>query len=396
MATIIFWISLSLLFYCYAGYGILLFLFNNIKSIFSNKRFNESDTKIIPVTLVVAMYNESAILEKKIQNTLAIDYPKEHLQVIFVDDGSTDDSAVILQKHPFINLIQHSERKGKATAIKTAMQQVQTPIVVFSDANSMLNEQCIIKMMRHYNDPSVGGVAGEKRISNRGSRSATGEAEGIYWQYESFLKKQSADFYTTVGAAGELFSIRSSLFQLNNDNVITEDFLISMKVCLQGYRVAYEPKAYSTEAPSASIQEEAKRKIRIAAGAYQSIGYLKGALNFFRYPLLSFQYFSHRVLRWVFCPFLLPVLLVSNIFVAGTVNNDFYKFFLNVQVLFYLMTTIRWLLLRSGRKAGITTIPFYFVFMNVCLIKGLFVFLNGQHTVLWQKSLRTETSGIPE
>lgn len=396
MATIIFWISLSLLFYCYAGYGVFLFLFNSIKSIFSKKEFSENDAEIIPVTLIVAMYNEAAVLKKKIQNTLAIDYPKEQLQVIFVDDGSTDDSSNIVAKYPFIRLIQHSDRKGKAVAIKTAMQNVQTPIVVFSDANAMLNEQCIVKMMRHYNDPSVGGVAGEKRVSNRGSGSATGEAEGIYWQYESFLKKQSADFYTTVGAAGELFSIRSSLFQLNNDNVITDDFLISMQACIQGYRVAYEPEAYSTETPSASIQEEAKRKIRIAAGAYQSIGYLKAALNFFKYPLLAFQYFSHRVLRWIFCPFLLPLLLISNIIIAGSTSNNFYQFFLYIQILFYLMAAVGWLLLRSGRRTGITTIPFYFVFMNLCLIKGLFVFFNGQHTVIWQKSLRTETSGIPD
>jgi biofilm PGA synthesis N-glycosyltransferase PgaC len=396
MATIIFWISLSLLFYCYAGYGIFLLLFNSIRSIFSKKRFSGNNTETIPVTLIVAMYNESAILEKKIQNTLAIGYPKEQLQVIFVDDGSTDDSSGIVAKYPFIKLIHHSNRKGKATAIKTAMQHVQTPIVVFSDANSMLNEQCIVKMMRHYSDPSVGGVAGEKRISNQGSGSSAGEAEGIYWQYESFLKKQSADFYTTVGAAGELFSIRTSLFQLDNDNVITDDFFISMLVCIRGFRMAYEPEAYSTETASASIREEAKRKIRIAAGAYQSIGYLKGALNFFKYPLLSFQYFSHRVLRWIFCPFLLPLLLISNIVMAGTTSNNFYQFFLYMQILFYLIAGIGGLLLRSGRKTGITTIPFYFVFMNVCLVKGLSVFLNGEHTVIWQKSLRTEASGIPD
>jgi cellulose synthase/poly-beta-1,6-N-acetylglucosamine synthase-like glycosyltransferase len=396
MTIIIFWISLALLFYCYAGYGISLFLFNSIKSIFSKKRFNENETEIIPVTLIVAMYNEAAILERKIQNTLAIDYPKEQLRVIFVDDGSSDDSSGVVAKYPFIKLIQHSNRKGKAAAIKTAMQQVQTPIVIFSDANSMLNEQCILKMMRHYSNPIVGGVAGEKRVSNRGSGSAVGEAEGIYWQYESFLKKQDADFYTTVGAAGELFSIRTSLFQLDNDNTITDDFLISMQACLQGYRVAYEPEAYSTETASVSIQEEAKRKIRIAAGAYQSIGYLKGAFNFFKYPLLSFQYFSHRVLRWVFCPFLLPLLLISNIVIVGAMSNNLYQFFLYMQILFYLMAAIGWLLLRTGRKTGITTIPFYFIFMNVCLVKGLFVFLNGQHTVIWQKSLRTETSGIPE
>lgn len=396
MATIIFWLSLSLLIYCYFGYGILLFIFNYCKSIFSKKIFAEKNTETIPVTLVVAMYNEAVILEKKIQNTLAINYPKEKLRVIFVNDASTDSSSEIIAKYPFIKLIQHSNRKGKAAAIKTAMQEVQTPIVVFSDANSMLNEQCVTKIMHHYADAGVGGVAGEKRIVQQNSEHGAEETEGVYWQYESLIKKQEGNFYTTIGAAGELFSIRTSLFQLEDDNIITDDFFISMQVCLRGYKMAYEPEAYSTETPSASIREETKRKIRIAAGAFQSMSLLKEALNFFKHPLLAFQYFSHRILRWVFCPFFLPLLLFANFFLAGSSNNDFYKFFMYAQILFYLMAAAGWVLLRFRRKTGIFAIPFYFVFMNVCLIRGLFVFLNGQHTVLWQKSLRTETSGIPD
>lgn len=396
MATTIFWICLSVLFYCYAGYGTLLFFFNNIKSIFSKKRFEEKNSEIIPVTLVVAMYNEASILEKKIQNTLAIQYPQEKLRVIFVNDASTDESAEIIAKYPFINLIQQNKRKGKTAALKIAMKQVQTPVVVFCDANSMLNEECITKIIQHYKDPTVGAVAGEKRIVQKKSKYGAEEAEGVYWQYESFIKKQEADFYTTIGAAGELFSIRTALFQLEEENIITDDFFISMQVCLQGYKLAYEPEAYSSESPSASIMEETKRKIRIAAGAYQSMSLLKEALNFFKHPLLAFQYFSHRILRWVICPFLLPILLFVSIFMAYTTTNDFYKFIIYAQALFYLMSLVGWMLLRLGHRTGVFTIPFYFVFMNVCLVRGLFVFLNGQHTVLWQKSLRTETSSIPE
>jgi cellulose synthase/poly-beta-1,6-N-acetylglucosamine synthase-like glycosyltransferase len=396
MVTTIFWISLILLFYCYIGYGAFLFLFNSIRSVFWEKRFTENIPGTIPVTLVVAMYNEAAILEKKIQNTLVIDYPKELLQVIFVDDASADGSSDIVSKYSFIKLIRQQTRQGKAAALITAMKEVQTPIVFFCDANSMLNDQCIMKMIRHYDDPSVGGVAGEKRVLSGGNFSAAGEAEGIYWQYESFLKKQSADFYTTVGAAGELFSIRTSLFQLTDENVITDDFLISMQVCLQGYRMVYEPEAYSSELPSATIQEEAKRKIRIAAGAFQSIGILKKALNILKYPVLSFQYFSHRVLRWVFCPFLLPLLFISTAMMARNPGYDIYLIFFYAQILFYLLAATGWLLIRYGRKGGISIIPFYFVFMNICVLKGLFVYYNRQHTVLWQKSLRTEATGVGE
>lgn len=394
MAIVIFWFSLSLLFYCYAGYGTLLFLFNRVKSFLSISKISVKDAELAPATLVVAMYNEAAVLEQKIQNTLDIEYPREYLQVIFVDDGSTDGSSSIVAKYPFIKLIQHKIRMGKAAAIKTAMLQVQTPVVIFSDANSMLNNQCILRIMQHYKNSSVGGVAGEKRVTATSDKYAIGDAEGIYWKYESFLKKQEAEFYTTVGAAGELYSIRTSLFLMNEDNVITDDFLISMRVCLQGYRMEYESEAYSIEAPSASIQDEAKRKIRIAAGTCQSFSYLKEALNFFKFPLLTFQYFSHRILRWIFCPFLIPLLLISNFFIIWDHGNNCYEYFLYMQLLFYLLAMVGWLLMYQGRKAVIFNYPFYFVFMNVCIIKGLFVFFNRKHTALWKKSMRTETSGI--
>src|SRR6185436_2545820 len=124
-----------------------------------------------------------------------------------------------------------------------------------------------------------GGVAGEKKISSEQHPTAVGEAEGLYWKYESFMKRQDADFNTVVGAAGELFSIRSSLFPQLDDHIILDDFVISMKICLAGYKIQYEPGAFATEFPSASLTEEEKRKVRISAGVYQCIGYLKKALN---------------------------------------------------------------------------------------------------------------------
>ncbi|OQY96105.1 MAG: hypothetical protein B6D37_03065 [Sphingobacteriales bacterium UTBCD1] len=396
MATNIFWISLFLLTYCYTGYAGFLFLFNKFRRIFNKKSFSENNEETPSVTLIVAVYNESAILEKKIQNTFAIKYPKDKLELIFVDDGSTDDSSAIIANYPEIGLIYHNSRKGKAAALQSAMKQVRTPVVIFCDANSILNDQCIQKIVPHYNHPLIGGVAGEKKVLGQAAGSAVGEMEGFYWKYESFLKRQEADFFTTVGAAGELFSIRTSLFRMTEVDIITDDFLISMQVCLQGYRIAYEPGAYSTETPSASIREETKRKVRIAAGAYQSIGYSKGLFNFIRHPLLSFQYFSHRLLRWVLCPFLLPILLVSNMIIVWASDNELYRLFLYGQLLFYLMAAAGWLLIRSGRKGKIVTAPFYFVFMNTCLVRGLFIFLNEKHTVLWQKAMRTEASGATD
>jgi poly-beta-1,6-N-acetyl-D-glucosamine synthase len=389
ITVILFWISLSVLFFCYIGYGLLLFLFNGLKRIFTYRKKEKQPVEWIPVTIIIPAYNEGRVLKQKAENTFAIDYPEGRLKIIFVTDGSTDGSEAIIKQYPSVVLLHQVERQGKLAAIKRAMQLVQTPVVVFSDVNALLNKECIKKIAGHYNDPAIGGVAGEKKIINDQHLSAVGVAEGIYWNYESFMKKQDAAFNTVVGAAGELFSIRTDLFPRLNDNIILDDFVISMKVCLQGYKIKYEPEAFAAEFPSASLAEEEKRKVRISAGAYQSIGYLKSALNIFKYPLLGFQYISRRLFRWVFCPLMLVVLSLTNILMAVTSHPYIiYKVFLITQLSFYAASVVGWLIIRSGKRAGILTIPFYFVFMNYCLVKGFIKFLRGTQSVLWEKSMR--------
>jgi poly-beta-1,6-N-acetyl-D-glucosamine synthase len=388
-ATIFFWISLAILFYCYIGYGVLVFLITSLKKIVAVKKQKVISEDVLPVTLIVTAYNEEKIIEQKIRNTLSIDYPPDKLKLIFITDGSTDGSEKIVQQFPSIALLHQPERKGKYAAIKRAMKQVQTSVVIFSDANTMLNAACIKNIMTHYSNEKVGGVAGEKKIISNKTISAVGEAEGLYWQYESFMKKLDAGLNTVTGAAGELFSIRTALFKELEDELILDDFIISMQICLEGYKIEYEPGAFATELPSVSLAEEEKRKVRISAGAYQSVGYLKECLNIFKYPLLGFQYISRRLLRWIFCPVMLLVLLLSNIFiVSNQYPTDFYNWMLYVQIVFYVFATAGWLFVRSGKKAGWLSIPFYFVFMNYCLVKGFIKFVKGRQSVLWEKSLR--------
>jgi poly-beta-1,6-N-acetyl-D-glucosamine synthase len=337
--------------------------------------------------MIIAAYNEAPYLQQKLENTLSIDYPRELLQIIFVTDGSTDGSENVITGIKGVEVSHQGKREGKLAAINRIMRGVKNHYIVFSDANTMLNKECLKKMMMHYVDGKTGGVAGEKKIIR--DRSAIGEAEGLYWKYESFMKQQDASFHTVVGAAGELFSIRRDLFEPPDDGFILDDFVISMKICLKGYKIKYEPGAFATEFPSASLQEEAKRKIRISAGAYQSIGYLRDCLNFFKHPLLSFQFISRRLLRWVFCPPLLVLLFFTNLFivVAHTAPLLYTSIFF-VQVLFYLLAFIGWRQLRAGRSIGILAVPFYFVFMNYCLCRGFIRFVKKDQTVLWEKSLR--------
>ncbi len=388
LTIILFWLSLTILFYCYAGYGFIAFLLIAFKRVITGKKLANKEFFILPVTLIVTAYNEEKILSQKISNIKELDYPVENLKVIFVTDGSNDNSTGIISRFPEFQLLHRTERKGKYAAIKHAMNLVDTPVVIFSDANTMLNKESISRMIRHYADQKVGGVAGEKKIIINADSTAVGDGEGLYWQYESMMKKLDAGLNTVIGAAGELFSIRTSLFKEFSDDLIIDDFVISMQICLQGYKIQYEPGAFASELPSASIADEEKRKVRISAGAYQSIGFLKDCLNFWQHPLLSFQYISRRLLRWLFCPVMLILLFITNIFIVINSPIPFYNTALSFQIIFYLMALVGWMLVKQNKKAGVFTVPYYFVFMNYCLVKGFFKFINGKQSVLWEKSLR--------
>ena len=379
-----FWISLAIVFYTYLGYGLLLIVFNLLF-----KRRKVIDENYFPdVCFVVPAYNEEAIIGEKIENTLALIYPKEKISFLFITDGSTDGTYSIVCKYPRIQLLHQSERRGKSAALNRAMEKVTAPIVVFSDANTFLHPQSILKLVRHFRDSRVGGVSGEKRVANPDS-SAVGFGERLYWQYESILKKANADFYTIIGAAGELFSMRSNLYRPLDDKVILDDFVVSAGVCLQGYRFLYEREAFGTETSSASMTEERKRKIRISAGCFQAIFLLKGLLNPFGNFRVAFQYLSHRVLRWTLSPLLLPLLFVSNVFLCQQAGAGWiYNFFLGAQCLFYAAAIAGWLIVKRKMIPGLLLVPYYFLFMVLSQYAGFYRFVQGKHTPLWEKADR--------
>lgn len=384
---IIFWASLFIVFYSYVGYGILLWFLVKIKNLFSKKQ-SVKDHYEPPVTLVVAAFNEQDFIEEKIQNTFELDYPKDKLQIIFITDGSSDQTPNIIEKYHNIQLLHQPERQGKVAAMNRAIDFVKNEIVIFCDANTLLSKQSVKKIAQHYADPLVGGVAGEKRILQSDKDAAAAAGEGLYWKYESFLKKLDSDLYTTVGAAGELFSVRTALFEKAPTNTIIEDFVQSLRLCINGYVVRYEPEAYAAELPSASIKEEMKRKVRICAGAFQAMLLLKPLFNVFKYPVISFQFISHRILRWTICPLALIFLLISNILICINTNNMFYDIILICQVIFYLMGIVGWVYANKDVKIKLFFIPFYFLFMNMAVFMGYRRFVKGNQSVLWDKAAR--------
>ena len=386
VAYALFVITLIVLLYTYAGYGLLLLIIKSFKK--KSEIFSTSDD-LPAVTLIIPAFNEEDWLEQKIKNSFLLKYPKEKLFIVFVIDGSTDNSKIIIDQYPNISALYQPERKGKMAAINRCMQSVTTPIVVFSDANTLLNDDCLLHLVKHYQMPKVGGVAGEKKIYTPQKGSSIGYSEGLYWKYESFLKQLDSDFNTVVGAAGELFSMRTSLFAPQDEQIILDDFILSMKICIDGYKVIYEPKAFAIETPSINIAEERKRRVRIAAGAFQTIALLWKYKLFFKKPLLYFQYFSRRILRWVACPLCLVLLYLSNAYlVLQTESSPVFTLFFILQNLFYGIALAGGFWYKAGVSLNIYFIPFYFVFMNSLLFEGFIKFISGKQSVLWEKSKR--------
>lgn len=385
---IIFWISVFILLYSYLFYGCIVWIIVRIQNLFSPSKKTVDHSFLPGVTLLIAAYNEGDYIRKKIENCLQLDYPPGKLSILFITDGSNDHSNDIIGEYPQVQLLHQPERRGKVAAINRAMQFVKTPFVIFCDANTDLNPECIREIVKHYQFPDVGGVAGEKIIKESGDESSAGAGEGLYWKYESILKKLDSEFYSVVGAAGELFSVRTELFFEVPENVLLDDFIISLKIAQIGYRIKYEPKAFAIEAPSFNIKEEQKRKVRIGAGGFQSIVMLKSLLNIFKYPKLSFQYISHRVLRWAVCPFLLPIILGLNIIIYTQTKESVYGMLLVSQIIFYLAAAIGYLQALDNKRSRLFYVPFYFVFMNVCLYFGLARFLKKKQSVLWEKAVR--------
>lgn len=389
---ILFWFLFFVVFYTYMGYGILLFLLVKIKRLFTGKGNKEEQPDYEPeVTLFIAAYNEKDFIAEKIKNSRELEYPANKLQMVWVTDGSNDGTPDILSQYEDIKLYHLPQRNGKIGAMNRGMKFVTTPIVVFCDANTMLGKESIRRIVRLFGDPKVGCVSGEKRIFGKEKDSAAGAGEGIYWKYESTLKRWDAELYSVVGAAGELFAIRTALFQEVERDTLLDDFIISLRVAQKGYTIQYDPEAYAIEAASANVKEELKRKVRISAGGIQSVVRLSSLLNIFKYGTLSFQYISHRVLRWTLAPLALLLMIPFGFVLAweqGIFAGEFYPILFWLQLLFYLAALLGWYLENRSIKVKLLFVPYYFFIMNLSVFLGFKRYIKGAQSVNWERAKR--------
>lgn len=389
---IIFWLCLALVVYTYVGYGAVLYIILKIKNIF----FRRETTPILPldpqllpdVTLMICAYNEADVIEEKMQNIRALNYPQEKLCVMWVTDGSNDNSNELLQAYPEVKLVYSPERKGKAAAMQHGLQENKAEYVIFTDANTMLNADAIREIVRQFMKKNVSCVSGEKRVAARHAGQATAEGEGVYWKYESMLKRWDSELYSAMGAAGELFAVRMSHYLPAPSNALLDDFMMSMLILKDGHRIAYTSEAYATEYGSASTAEESKRKRRIAAGGLQSIWWLRSLMNPFAYPKVAFQYVSHRVLRWSITPLALFALFPLNLLLLFASGSLIYQLLFLLQLFFYLSALTGHILKVSGRRNKLLYIPCYFLFMNLNVFLGIGYLMSHKDSGTWEKARR--------
>lgn len=396
---VLFWIALFVIFYSYLGYGMLLFAIIKVRRLLGlDKKFTGNEDYEPEVTLFVAAYNEKDYLDAKVNNSKSLNYPQNKIKQLWVTDGSNDGTPDQLKKYDGVRVLHEPARNGKIAAMNRGMAFVDTPIVIFSDGNTTLGADAIKKIVKLFRDPKVGCVSGEKRIYSKESDAAAGAGEGLYWKYESQLKKWDAELYSVVGAAGELFAIRTELWQEVEKDTLLDDFMISLRVAMSGYTIQYNPEAFAIEEASANVKEELKRKVRISAGGLQSVVRLAPLLNFFKYGTLSFQYISHRVLRWTLTPLFLLLLIPMNLVLAmneGIYALGIYSILFWGQVMFYAAALLGWFLENRRIKVKVLFVPYYFFIMNLSVFLGLWRYLKGSQTVNWERAKRGGVAAEP-
>ncbi|MBQ8066592.1 MAG: glycosyltransferase family 2 protein [Prevotella sp.] len=391
LLKILFWLCVCIVAYTYVGYGVLLYIIVSIKRYIEGRPQKEAlpdDIYLPEVTFMVCAYNEEDVVDEKMANIRQMDYPVEKLHVMWVTDGTTDGTNQRLQRYQDVKVVFSPERRGKTAALNHGMSEVTTELTVMTDANTMVNREAIREIVRCFQDPQVGCVAGEKRVMARNEQQSAAAGEGLYWRYESALKRLDSELFSAMGAAGELNAIRTKLYEPMDERALLDDFVMSMRLLEYGYRIAYTNDAYAMEYGSADLHEESKRKRRIAAGGLQSCWWLRKLMNPLRHPVIAFQFVSHRVLRWTITPFALLALIPLNVILVLAKGGTVYTVAWLLQLAFYLAAMAGYLLEQHGHRVKLLYVPYYFLFMNMNVFEGIRYLRSHRGGGTWEKAKR--------
>ena len=394
MMGLLFWLSLIFVIYVYLGYPLLLTGLARLR-----RKPVEYPPYFPNVTILIAAHNEQAVIASKLENTLALDYPLEKLQIIVAADGSEDRTAEVVKSFEprRVELAYQPERRGKMAAINRAMSRVRHDIVLFSDANNMYERETLRELVKPFSEPTIGGVSGSKNILGTGD--GLTKADGLYWRYESYIKEQETRLGSCTGVSGEILAVRHNLYESPPDGAINDDFFIALGILRQGYRLVYRPEARSFEPSSLNESDESARRSRIVAGRYQVMGMSLQLLPW-KNPLLVWQIISHKFMRPL-VPFAMILALITNILAVLWPSASFanqllflrppFSFtLLSLQCAFYFLAWIGNRLKGRGLIGKLLYVPTFLVNSNLSALRGLLSFLSGGQTVLWERVSRRE------
>ena len=371
-------VALFVLFYVYFGYPILLKLLTAIKrppqeTIDSNYRPS--------ITLIVSCFNEADVIKKKLENSLAIDYPKDKFKILVVSDGSEDATDDIAKSFADsgVYLIRQEGRLGKTSAINMAMETIETEIVVFSDANAMYEPDSVRKLTARFTDEEVGYVVGAALYTD-GNANAAADSENKYWKYELSIKDMESQLSSVVGGDGAIYAIRRSLY-IPLDAKDINDFVNPLQIIAQGYRGVFEKQAIAYEETAGDFAKEAKRKQRIVNRSFRGLMKMKTILNPFKYGLFSLQVISHKLLRW-FIPVFISVFALGSLYLSYK-EIIFYQVITVLGIAFLFLAQLGFIRSDKNNLHAIFYIPYYFIMVNYYSLKGIITAMAGNIQVTW-------------
>lgn len=375
MAEIIFWLTLGIIFYTYFGYPLfILFL-----SLFINHKIKKGEIEP-KVTILITAYNEEKNIAGKLKNTLSLDYPKGKLEIIVASDASEDNTDGVVKEFASQGVMLHrvEGRVGKTETQNQTVKMAKGDIIIFSDATTKYKKDAIRKIVRNYHDPSIGAVSGRYEYVNP-TGAPVGLGTILFWKYENSVKSRQTRIETITGCCGCIYSVRKSLYEPLPRDIIS-DLVEPLKILEKGYRIAFEPEAVAYEETTETSGEEFGMRVRVISRGMHGLWSMRKLFNPFQYRFVTFQLFSHKVLRWMI-PFMLPFLLISNLFLLG---YPFYTLTLIVQILFYFGAMGGYLLDKMGKKAKFLALPLYYCVVNAASVAAFFRTIFGKKAIVWE------------
>lgn len=376
LGQIIFWTCVGILAYVYVGYPVLVYF---VSRLFPRPVMQ---AEIEPhVTILITAFNEEAVIGEKLTNTLAIEYPREKLEILVASDGSTDSTDEIVQqfRDRGVKLFRQEGRLGKTATQNNAVRSAAGEIILFSDATTMYDPDVLRLLLPAFADRAVGCVAGRLVYVDQ-KRTNVGKGARSYWGYETFIKMAESRACSLIGASGCLYAVRRSAYEPMYPEACS-DFLICTNIYRKGLRSVFAPEAVCYEGTNHRTAEEMRMRIRVISQTFTDLWRNRDMLDPRRGGFFSIQLISHKLLRYA-VPLMLATILITSASLAG--SSAFFRLILFGQVVFYALAAAGWLTEKLGGRLSILAMPLYFVLANLASVVAFYKFLRGETYARWE------------